>query len=120
VILGDKSPIVDSRGGSASREEYLVTDQWVLHGKELENCICDWGCPCQFGAKSTHGRCEAFMAGHTEQGSFNDTNLDGLNWAMLMKWPGEVHEGGGTQQVIIDERANRPLRGPRTSSCPTP
>ncbi|MDT5116571.1 MAG: hypothetical protein QOE30_2310, partial [Mycobacterium sp.] len=39
-----------------------MTDQWVLHGTELENCICAWGCPCQFGAKSTHGHCEAFMA----------------------------------------------------------
>jgi hypothetical protein len=46
------------------------------------------------------------MAGHTEQGYFNDTNLDGLDWGILMSWPGEVHEGGGTQQVIIDERAD--------------
>jgi hypothetical protein len=83
-----------------------VTDQWVLHGTELENCICAWGCPCQFGAKSTHGHCEAFMAGHIEQGHFNDTNLDGLDWGMVLSWPGEVAEGGGTQQVIIDERAN--------------
>jgi hypothetical protein len=46
------------------------------------------------------------MAGHIEAGNFNDTNLDGLHWAMLMSWPGEVHEGGGAQQVIIDERAD--------------
>jgi hypothetical protein len=82
-----------------------VTDEWTIHGTEFENCICAWGCPCQFGAKSTHGRCEAFMCGHIEQGNFNDTSLDGLDWASLMSWPGEVHEGGGTQQAIIDERA---------------
>lgn len=46
------------------------------------------------------------MAGHIEQGYFNDTNLDGLDWAMLMSWPGEVAEGGGIQQVIVDERAD--------------
>ena len=46
------------------------------------------------------------MAGHIEKGNFNDTNLDGLNYASLMYWPGEVHEGNGTQQVIIDERAD--------------
>ena len=91
---------------TCENEENPVTDQWVLHGTELENCICAWGCPCQFGAKSTYGRCEAFMAGHIDQGYFNDTNLDGLEWAMLMSWPGEVAEGGGTQQVIIDERAD--------------
>jgi hypothetical protein len=83
-----------------------VADRWVIHGTEFENCNCAWGCPCQFGAKSTHGRCEAFMCGHIEAGNFNQTNLDGLDWAMLMSWPGEVAEGNGTQQVIIGERAD--------------
>lgn len=46
------------------------------------------------------------MCGHIDEGNFNDTSLDGLDWASLMSWPGEVHEGGGTQQVIIDERAD--------------
>jgi hypothetical protein len=46
------------------------------------------------------------MGGHIEEGNFNDTNLDGLDWAVLMSWPGEVVEGNGTQQVIIDERAD--------------
>ena len=83
-----------------------MADRWMLRGTEFENCNCAWGCPCQFGAKSTQGHCEAFMAGHIEEGTFNDTNLDGLNYAALMYWPGEVHEGNGTQQVIIDERAD--------------
>jgi hypothetical protein len=46
------------------------------------------------------------LCGHIEVGNFNDTKLDGLNWAMLMQWPGEVAEGNGTQQAIIDERAD--------------
>src|ERR1700752_2618488 len=90
----------------ARREEIPVTDRWTLHGTEFENCNCAWGCPCQFGAKSTQGHCEAFMCGHIEQGNFNDTNLDGLDWAMVMYWPGEVHEGNGTGQGSIDERAD--------------
>ena len=40
------------------------------------------------------------------EGNFNDTNLDGLDWAMLLSWPGPVPEGDGTQQAIIDERAD--------------
>jgi hypothetical protein len=24
----------------------------------LDACNCDWGCPCQFNAKPTHGNCE--------------------------------------------------------------
>ena len=89
----------ESRGES-------VADRWMMRGTEFENCNCAWGCPCQFGAKSTQGHCEAFMAGHIEEGYFNDTSVDGLNYAALMYWPGEVHEGNGTQQVIIDKRAD--------------
>lgn len=46
------------------------------------------------------------MSGHIEKGNFNDTNLDGLDWAMLLSWPGPVTDGNGTQQAIIDERAD--------------
>ncbi|MDT5211607.1 MAG: hypothetical protein QOF67_4022 [Mycobacterium sp.] len=46
------------------------------------------------------------MCGHIEEGTFNETSLDGLNWAMLMQWPREVAEGNGTQQVIIEEHAD--------------
>jgi len=74
------------------------------------------------------------MAGHIEEGYFNDTSVDGLNYAALMYWPGEVHEGNGTQQVIIDERADptqrehcersftasRPPLERLISSCTTP
>jgi hypothetical protein len=78
----------------------------MLRGMEFTNCNCAWGCPCQFGAKATHGYCETVMCGHIDEGNFNDTNLDGLNWAVLMHWPGEVGEGNGTQQAIIDRRAD--------------
>jgi len=91
---------------TCEKGESPVADRWMIRGTEFENCLCAWGCPCQFGAKSTYGRCEAFMCGHVEEGNFNDTSLDGLEWAVLMSWPGEVAEGGGTQQVIIDERAD--------------
>ncbi len=77
----------------------------MLRGMEYGNCNCDWGCPCQFGAVTTHGNCEAVVNGHIEEGHFNDTRLDGLNWAMVVWWPGEIADGNGKQQVIIDERA---------------
>jgi hypothetical protein len=83
-----------------------VTDQWMIRGTEFTNCNCAWGCPCQFGAKTTHGHCETVMCGHIEEGNFNDTNLDGLDWAVLMYWPGEVAQGNGTQQVVIEERSD--------------
>ena len=83
-----------------------MADRWTIRGREYGNCNCSWGCPCQFGAKTTHGHCEAVVCGHIDEGHFNETRLDGLDWALLLYWPGEIAEGNGTQQVIIDERAD--------------
>jgi hypothetical protein len=82
-----------------------MTDTWTLRGVEYANCNCNWGCPCQFGSPTTHGHCEAVVTGHIEEGSLNDTSLDGLDWALLLYWPGEIAQGNGRQQAIIDERA---------------
>ena len=83
-----------------------MADRWMLRGVEYANCNCAWGCPCQFGALSTHGHCEAMVAGHIEEGTFNGTKLDGLDWALLLYWPGEIAQGDGKEQAIIDERAD--------------
>ena len=83
-----------------------MPDQWMIRGVEFSNCNCDWGCPCQFNAPTTHGFCEAVGAGRVDEGNFNDTKLDGLHWVMLFRWPGEIAEGNGTSQMIIDERAD--------------
>ena len=83
-----------------------MADQWMVRGVEYGNCNCAYGCPCQFSSPTTNGNCEAVLAGHIEEGHFGDTKLDGLNWAMLVWWPGEIAEGNGRQQAIIDERAD--------------
>jgi hypothetical protein len=44
------------------------------------------------------------------EGYFNETPLNGLNWVLLLRWPGEIAEGNGKQQVIIDERADAAQR----------
>lgn len=83
-----------------------MSDRWMLRGVEYGNCNCNWGCPCQFGSPTTHGHCEALVTGHIEEGNFNETRLDGLDWALLLYWPGEIAQGNGTEQAVIDERAD--------------
>jgi hypothetical protein len=83
-----------------------MADRWMIRGVEFSNCNCDWGCPCQFNSPTTHGHCEALGSGHIDEGHFNATRLDGLNWAMVLYWPGEIADGNGRQQIIIDERAD--------------
>jgi hypothetical protein len=78
----------------------------MIRGVQFANCNCAWGCPCQFNSPTTHGHCEAIEAGHIEEGEFNDTRLDGLSYVMLVQWPGEIADGNGREQIIIDERAD--------------
>ncbi len=76
----------------------------------LQACNCDLGCPCNFNARPTPGHCEGGGAYHIKQGHHGDTKLAGLNFAWMAWWPGQIHEGGGTAAVYIDERAKAAQR----------
>jgi hypothetical protein len=79
---------------------------WEFKGRELVNCNCAWGCPCQFNALPTKGFCEAVGAFHIDEGHYGDVRLDGLTMVTIIQWPGPIHEGGGRCQPIVDERAD--------------
>lgn len=87
-----------------------MPDRWEFRGTEYGNCNCAWGCPCQFNSPSTHGFCEAVTAGRIDRGSFNSVPLDGLAYVLLLQWPGEIADGKGKEQVIIDGRADADQR----------
>lgn len=77
-----------------------------IHGMEYGNCNCAYGCPCQFNALPTYGNCQYLLFGRVDSGRYGDTPLDGVIFAMFGKFPGAVHEGNGTQQLVIDQGAN--------------
>ena len=79
---------------------------WEIEADEFVSCNCDYGCPCQFNAPPTHGRCEAIAGFQINRGVFGGTALDGLRAAGVLAWPGAIHEGGGKALLIIDERAD--------------
>ena len=76
---------------------------WRLQGEEVNCCNCAWGCPCQFNALPTHGHCRAVIGFEISAGHFGDTKLDGVRYAALVSWPGPIHEGNGTIQLVLDE-----------------
>lgn len=80
--------------------------KWELEGTEFANCNCVYACPCQFNALPDKGHCEAIVACRIDRGHFDEIQLDGLRAATIYQWPGAVHQGGGTMQVVIDERAD--------------
>jgi hypothetical protein len=79
---------------------------WELEATELSSCNCAYGCPCQFNALPTYGNCEAAVGLQIHRGYFGETRLDGLRAVAVMWWPGPIHEGGGKEFAIIDERAD--------------
>ena len=80
--------------------------EWEIKGTEFANCNCVYACPCQFNALPDKGFCEAVAGYQIDQGHFGDVRLDGLRAAAVYHWPGPVHEGQGSMQLIIDERAD--------------
>ena len=83
-----------------------VSVEWEVKGTEFANCNCSYGCPSQFNGLPTHGNCRYVAGFQIEQGHFGDVKLDGLRAVTMATWPGAVHEGNGTMQMVIDERAD--------------
>ncbi|HVH63005.1 MAG TPA: DUF1326 domain-containing protein [Candidatus Dormibacteraeota bacterium] len=84
----------------------MAETSWEIRGHILQSCNCAWGCPCNFQAPPTTGDCEGGWIIQIEQGHFNGTSLDSLNFAIFADWPGAIHQGGGEAILLIDDRAN--------------
>lgn len=87
-----------------------MTTPFEMHGMEYGNCNCAYGCPCQFNALPTHGNCQYLLFARVDRGNFGETPLDGVVFAMFGKFPGAVHQGNGTQQLVLDERSSEAQR----------
>lgn len=78
---------------------------WMIEGPKIGACSCAYGCPCEFNARPTHESCEGLEAHRIDEGYFGSVRLDGLVIGARYRWPGPVHEGGGTAQGLVDVRA---------------
>ena len=83
-----------------------ATVEWEIKATEFANCNCSYACPCQFSSLPTHGNCRYVAGYQIERGHFGDVKLDGLRAATMAIWPGAIHEGRGTMQVVVDEGAD--------------
>ncbi|MDB5555963.1 MAG: hypothetical protein JWL86_5947 [Rhizobium sp.] len=78
---------------------------WEIDAMEIANCNCNFGCPCQFNSLPTHGNCEAAVGFIIKTGHFGEVRLDGVKMALAVKWPGPIHLGNGTMQLVVDSAA---------------
>jgi hypothetical protein len=88
----------------------MAVPDWSIEGPHFINCNCDYGCPCQFNALPKDGSCRAVIAWRIDEGRYGDVSLSGLRAATLYQWPGPIHKGGGTMQIVIDEGASEAQR----------
>ena len=84
-----------------------MTDvKWTIKGREFVHCNCAYGCPCQFNALPTQGHCCAVAAIEIDEGQHGVTPLAGTRIAVILAWPGPIHEGNGEAVPIVDEGAS--------------
>ena len=83
-----------------------MPDAWKLEGTVFVACNCDWGCPCNFNAPPSSGKCEGGWTWHVEKGTYGQVALDDLNFSVYVNWPGAIHEGNGKALILVDERAD--------------
>ncbi len=88
----------------------MATIDWRIEGPHVVNCNCAYGCPCQYVALPTDNTCKAVVGFRIDRGHFGDIRLDGLLAANIYSWPNPIHEGNGSMQSVIDERANAAQR----------
>lgn len=84
--------------------------EWRIVGEEVGSCNCVWACPCQFDANPSSGDCHAVIGYAIREGHFGDVDLSGVSFAEIVSWPGAIHEGDGTVQLVIDEGASAEQR----------
>lgn len=89
---------------------------WQIAGDYFENCNCRVVCPCLFSpaapltAQPTEGACEVAFGFHIDQGTYDQTALDGLNVALIARTPGAMAAGNWSVALYLDERADAAQR----------
>jgi hypothetical protein len=72
-----------------------MAESWTMNGTVLIACNCDYGCPCNFNALPTAGKCEGEWTWHAAEGAYDGTRLGGVTFTLAVNWPGAIHEGNG-------------------------
>lgn len=92
-----------------------MADRWRLAGEYLENCNCEFLCPCLLGprnarggamARPTEGACDVPVVFRIESGEYGAVRLDRTLAALIVHTPGPMGEGNWTAGLYVDERAN--------------
>lgn len=96
-----------------------MAERWRIKGEYLENCNCEFLCPCLLGprgarggalARPTEGHCDVPLIFQIEAGEYGAVRLDGTHAVLIIYTPGPMGEGNWTMGLYLDERATAAQR----------
>lgn len=91
-----------------------MVERWRLKGEYLENCNCEFLCPCVIGprnprgapmARPTAGFCDVPLVFQIDAGELGAIKLAGTRVGLVVHTPGVMGEGNWTAGLYLDERA---------------
>lgn len=91
--------------------------RWEFEADYFTFCNCDFGCPCNFNARPTHGDCHGVGAWRIRKGHFDGTRLDGVVFVAAYFFPGLIEQGHGISRFYVDRRATAAQRKAIEAMC---
>ena len=87
----------------------MAEQQWTMLGEYMESCNCDYLCPCIYTNPQgpvTHDHCTAALVFRIDAGSYGDTKLDGLKFALVIRSGKVMADGNWVFAGVVDEQAD--------------
>ena len=91
----------------------MAERSWALRGQYMESCNCDYLCPCVYTnpqGQATREHCTAVMVFRIDEGSFGDTKLDGLKFALVIRSGRVMSDGNWIFAAVVDDSADEAQR----------
>lgn len=86
-----------------------MSESWNIKGELALSCNCTVFCPCVLSLGQhppTEGYCQTWAGIQIEEGACGETDLSGLNVALVIEIPGLMSRGNWTAGLFVDERAD--------------
>ena len=87
----------------------MTQQQWTMRGEYMESCNCDYLCPCIYTNPQgpvTYDHCTAALVFRIDAGSYDNTKLDGLKFALVIRSGKVMADGNWIFAGVVDERAD--------------
>ena len=91
----------------------MADPSWALRGQYMESCNCDYLCPCVYTnpqGQATQEHCTAVMVFRIDEGSFGNTKLDGLKFALVIRSGRVMSDGNWIFAGVVDDSADEAQR----------